>query len=228
MRIKPVTVTVIIFMIFALVFGGVGYGLLGYSIALNGKTEDIRAMITEIHRRDSDSHDVYVTYEYDGQVYENIRINEYSSTMREGKWIDLKIDPSDPTNVSSTKVMLIIGGIFAAIGTAMLFGAVIMLVKSVKKATLGKRLKEQGYYIEADFDRVDFGNVRINNRPTFILRCIYRDPYDGKCYAFRSELLRDDPTAFIEGDKIKVYVDENNYMNNYIDVDELMKNYIQC
>ena len=53
-------------------------------------------------------HDVFVTYTYDGKVYEDVKLNATSSDMREGMQITVPIHPDEP----GQPVYNTMGGIF--------------------------------------------------------------------------------------------------------------------
>ena len=89
------------------------------AVEVNGVIEDI---VIEEHTDETD-YDVYVSYEYDGEYYEDVHLDFYSSSMYEGQEIDLLIDPDNPTDVHTndgdlffTLMFVGLGGLFALIG----------------------------------------------------------------------------------------------------------------
>jgi hypothetical protein len=92
-----------------------------------------RALITRIKTRESVvtkanddeerevSHTVYIGYDYGGKHYER-ELGHYSIGMREGKEIEIFLDPSDPSKISSrgdrmfSFVLLIFGVVLLAVG----------------------------------------------------------------------------------------------------------------
>ncbi len=47
-------------------------------------------------------HNVYVSYTYEGESYDDVPLGYYHSSMREGDVIDIKIDPDQPTRLISS------------------------------------------------------------------------------------------------------------------------------
>lgn len=73
----------------------------------------------EVRRRNDDTdHDVYVSYTYQGQTYDNVRLNRYSSSMDEGDILTLNIHPDDPDRVVTNggPIALLIGAVFTLVG----------------------------------------------------------------------------------------------------------------
>lgn len=213
------------------IFGGVGliFLIVGSCMLVSGavnksRGEEITAVVTAIDRyRDSDGdtgHKVYVDYEYDGVEYTDMPLNYYSSSMRRGKEISIAIDPDEPENILSTGVNFMLGGIFGGIGLIFAVVGGAFLLRTHKRKSLAKRLIEGGYYVDAQIDSVDTANMRINGRPTYVIRCSYLDPNDGKLYSFSSEILRFDPTPLINSDTLRVYVDKNDFSKNYVDISD--------
>lgn len=221
------------------IFGGIGlvFLIVGLCSFISGsvnknKGEEITAVVTAIERyRGSDgdtSHRVYVDYEYDGKEYTDMPLNYYSSSMRRGKKISITIDPDEPENILSTGVNLMLGGIFGGIGLIFTVLGGAFLLRTYKRKSLAGRLVEGGYYVDAQIDCVDTANVRINGRPTYVIRCNYLNPNDGKLYSFTSEIITFDPTPLIDRDTLRVYVDKNDFSKNYVDISEFKDKYIEC
>ena len=64
-------------------------------------------------RGDRTRHDVYVSYTHEGKEYRDIHLNWYTSSMKEGKTLTLKVDPSDPAVPIGNHgpIILLAGGI---------------------------------------------------------------------------------------------------------------------
>lgn len=79
-------------------------GLLLCLLGLPGTREyhRVKDELVEVHATitgasiGSEHHRVYVTYTYDGKVYEDVKLNAASSDMREGMQITVPIHPDDP------------------------------------------------------------------------------------------------------------------------------------
>lgn len=81
----------------------------------------VQAIIERIdvtrHGDDTD-HDVYVSYSYRGENYDNIHLNRYSSDMDAGERITLKIHPDNPSVPvdNNSWILFLVGGIFTLLG----------------------------------------------------------------------------------------------------------------
>lgn len=88
---------------------------------IEGELIPVQAVIEriDITRHDDDTdHDVYVSYAYRGQEYENIRLSWYSGNMYEGQHLTLNIHPDNPAEPVGDNVWMVffIGGIFTLLG----------------------------------------------------------------------------------------------------------------
>lgn len=116
----------------------IGIVLLGVATFIAIRTHNIResyditsARIDEIttqHRNNATrrhkskrTHSVYISYEYNGQKYEDVYYKYYNSSMRVGKTIKVYVNPNNPKQVESGNYTLAI--IFAAFAIGvMIFG----------------------------------------------------------------------------------------------------------
>lgn len=185
---------------------------------------EIEGIITEINTHydsDGDSHhDVWVTYSVDGREYTE-EISFYSSSMFEGKPIEILVDNMYPTRIRSTSgslfVVLILGGmglVFALVGGGTL------LVPLRRRAKV-KKVIEAGHYVYAE---VTGGflcrNYTVNNRHPFKLECKYEDVFSGINHMFTSDHIWTDPNMYV-GRQIKVYCSQDFTGPYYVDMDSL-------
>lgn len=178
---------------------------------------------------DGDEHfSVFVSYEYNGERYEDVRINSYSNSMYEGKEISLYCDPDKPRHVQVSSMLyfppiflLAMGSIFALVGGSF---TVSVIINSHKR----KRLMQQGISIYATVEEIEYDtNITVNGKHPFTIYCTYRDEYKDVTYRFKSESLWSDPSAvFPVGSMIKVMVDANDYSKYYVNVEEAEKRVI--
>lgn len=230
--INPMTLISVIFIAVGLIFFIIGCSFFVIGAVNQNKGEEITAVVTAIERyRESDGdigHHVFVDYEYDGVEYKEMPLNYYSSSMRQGKKISINIDPDEPSHILASGFNMIFGGIFGGSGLVFVIIGGIVLIKGNKRKALINRLLAEGYYIEAQLGCVEPTNVRVNGRPTYVIRCNYLNPADGRVYSFKSEQIAFDPTPFLSGDTLRVYVDRNDFTKNYVDVSEFKEKYIEC
>lgn len=178
---------------------------------------------------DGDEHfSVFVSYEYNGERYEDVRINSYSSSMYEGKEISLYCDPDKPRHIQASSMLyfppiflLVMGSLFSLVGGRVTISAIISSLNR-------KRIKEQGISIYATVEEIEYDtNTIVNGKHPFTIYCTYRDEYKDVTYRFRSKSLWSDPSAvFPVGSTIEVKVDANDYSKYYVNVEEAEKRVI--
>lgn len=185
------------------------------AVEVNGVIEDI---VIEEHTDETD-YDVFVAFEYDGEYYEDVHLDFYSSSMYEGQEIELLIDPDNPTDVHTsdgdlffTLMFVGLGGLFALIGYIIL---IVSILNKKKKAGLLER--GQHIYGEIESMEQDY-SITINGRHPFRIYCKYKNPTDGYIYKFKSDTLDFNPwDSYKTGDSIDIYVDPDNFKKYYVD-----------
>lgn len=167
------------------------------------------------------SHEVYVTYTFEGETYERVRLNEYSSSMYKGKSITLLCDPKNPgrvkTEFGAYLALFLVGGIgilFSCIG-------IIPLIIFHRKKVQKKRLLANGRVLHATVERIDINRaLSVNGQNPYVIYCTWKDEYTDVLYRFKSENLWTDPGhVFNEGSEIAVYVDGKDYSKYYVDAE---------
>lgn len=188
-------------------------------ITFLNKAEPVDGVITEIERY-RDNRYVYVSYTYNGEVYDNVRISFYTSTMYEGKNIELLVDPDKPDHVSS-KAMIFMDLIPASLGVIFLTIGIASLVVTKKASDRRKNMLQNGMPIQATVESITRDYlVRYNGRNPFVLFCTYVNPATGMRYRFQSEKYLDDLNQFFQpGAPVTVFVDPMDYSRYYVDVD---------
>ena len=189
------------------------------------KAEKTTAVITEIDTYTTGSgddrtthHDVYVEYRVDRQVY-NCMLNTYTSSMYEGKKIEVMYDPENPGDVRVSNyiapiILVFMGLIFGGIGGGMFFANV---------AASGKRKKllENGDRVTGTIINViTVTNVRINHRHPYKAEVEVSDPFTGERYLYSSKQVMDD-IHYMVGSTVDVYVDRDDKSKYYVDLDSV-------
>lgn len=189
------------------------------------KAETTTAVITEIDTYTTGSgddrtthHDVYVEYRVDRQVY-NGMLNTYTSSMYEGKEIEVMYDPENPGNVRVSNyiapiILIFMGLIFGGVGGGLFFANV---------AASGKRKKllENGDRVTGTITNViTVTNVRINGRHPFKAEVEVVDPYTSEKYLYSSKQIMDD-IYYMVGSTVDVYVDRDDKSKYYVDLDSV-------
>lgn len=208
------------------VIGGISWARTSAFMNSAQKTKaEIISISADSYRRNGKNHthyDVWIEYTVDGEVLEK-NINEYNSSMYEGKEIEVYYDPDDPSDVRTDSkvfeyIFLGIGGSFAVIG------AVFLIINII----IGRRikiLKKSGDKLSGTITNVTMNyNMTINNRHSYKAECEVINPYDGETYLYSSENITDDISGLI-GMRATVYVDRNNKKKYYVDIYELLDKY---
>lgn len=193
---------------------------------------EVPGIITEITEyRNSDgeyNHHVYVSYEYNGEVFENISLNAYSGSMYEGENIILLYDPERPGKVR-LKSMLYFGPILL-MGMGVLFSVIGggILTAVLCRSARRKKIRNQGKILYAIVEQIVHNeSYTVNGIHPYVIYCTYRDDYRDVVYRFKSENLWSDPSAlFPLGSSIEVRVDEKDYSKYYVNVEVMEKKFI--
>lgn len=221
-KINPKIVCGFIFSVIGGFFLGLGIMFVVLFGSIHEGKVEVDAVIAYIDTYGDDGGTVFVDYYYMGEEYKGIELDSYSSSMREGDERVIYISPKKPTEAidkqTTSMLRILMGGIFGGIGGIFVIIGIAFIMSVTKKKALARRLKETDYYIYAHIDCVDTTSIRINNYPTYVIKCYYDNPYDGKRYRFKSEHIGFDPTMNMQGDTIRVYVDENDYSKYYVDL----------
>lgn len=210
----------------ALLIGG-GFWL-GSNIRYNQTAEPVTAVITSIEtRRDSDGdidYDVYVSYTYDGERYEDIWLNFWSSGMSEGENMTLYCNPGDPTSPHSPSSDYLGGALLLFMGLCFFLVGLCNWINFFKKKKRKKMVLENGIHILATVDDISVDtSLRVNGNSPFVISCYYEDEYTGTTYEFVSEQFWDCPEeVFPMGSTIDVTVDPNDYSNYHVNAEEKM------
>lgn len=203
-----------------------GIGWLISALQFKATAVEVPGEITRIdsaYDDDGDEHySVFVSYEYNGERYEDVRINSYSSSMYEGKEITLYCDPDKPRHIQAKSMLyfppiflMAFGLTFALVGGSF---TIFVIINSLKR----KRLMQQGISIYATVEEIEYvTNTSVNGKHPYTIYCTYRDEYKDVTYRFKSENLWSDPSAvFPVGSIIEVKVDANDYSKYYVNVEE--------
>lgn len=222
----------LIFIIFAVIGGifmAVGIFQAFASNRFKQKAVEVRAVISSIESyRDSDgdmSHRVYVSYSYGGNRYEDVRLGEYSSSMRKGGEIKLMIDPDDPEKARTGFGMILLPTVFSGMGLIFVCVGLIPLIVMGKRAAATKKLIQAGHYIWATVESIDYNtSYSVNGQHPYVVYCTYRDEYRDVTYRFKSDNIWTNPQSVITcGSEIKIFVDRQNYKNYHVDIEGVLQ-----
>ena len=172
-------------------------------------------------------YDVYVDYVYNAEIYEYVNLGVYIAGMYEGEEVDILVNPDEPTEIKMMGQDAInIAG--ALVGGVLSFGVGVFLFYPVYKAEKKKKdLLAFGNYIYAVVDSVEKElkiSVGKKHEHPYIVYCTYTDEVTGMQYKFKSDTFWIDPYPKIkEGSRIKVYVDDRDFINHYVSIEEALE-----
>lgn len=218
--------------ILALIFGVLGVIFIIVAVLLASHSGRIArtyikttAEITgfDISRRNTDdrySRRTAIKYEVEGQSLEQL-LNEYSSSMYEGKIIPVLVNPEDYYDVRTSTLLYLPAIIFGVVAIPFLVVSIILIVVMVSRNKRFSRIYEEGKRITAEVTggRIN-RNYSVNNRHPWRMECRYEDTFSGEEHVFKSGNVWFDPNQYI-GRPISVYILDGNFSNYYIDVDSL-------
>lgn len=224
-------VVAIVFSIFLCI--GVFFTIVGIIVgaAMNSakaKMVPCEAQIKEIqlirvhdsNKHDSKKHDVYVDYEFDGQLYEDRFLGYYTSSMYKGQTIEILVNPTNPNKIMGTGATWLFTAIFGGIGVVFLLtGGIALMIRGRKRAKV-KRLLREGKRIYGVIESIELNPyMEINRRHPSFAVVIVKDDYTLEEKRYKSESFWEDIASTIKvGDSAVVYVDQANENNYFVDV----------
>ena len=207
----------------------VGLAIFVNTINYENKVDTVGTITKILAYTNSDhklKHEVYVSYDVDGDEYES-RLSGYSSSFKKGKKIDIYYDKDNPSEIGVKSLDLLIL-IFPGIGLIFLIVGGIGLIKKINRRKLEKNLKENGELIYANYvDTVPNTSYRVGGRYSYNIICEWNNPSDGKKYIFRSANIWINPENIIIEKNIKqfpVYI--NDKMKYTVDIDSLTEDIV--
>lgn len=112
----------------------------------------------------------------------------------------------------ATVVLVPLGAIFLLIGG-------LMIIVPRMRARADDRLVHEGVAIDADLQGVDLNTtVTINGRNPYRISAQWQDPATSRVYVFVSRDIWFDPTKFITGKSVRVFIAPNNPKKYYVDL----------
>ena len=213
------------------VFVGVGVIIVLVSIALaiyfgvdSKNYVVLDAVVTDIDSyrdSDGDSHSHFiVSYEYNGETYENIRTNFWTTGVGIGDTIEVLVKKSNPTVLASTTIKIILPCALFGFGLIFALMAFFPLRKHILENRGAELAKRNGTAIICRITRVlPDTSYRVNGRiVNNLIECepidsVYTSTYTSEPYNKKN------PVAV--GSKITVYQDPNNPERSYVDLNSI-------
>ncbi|MBQ7981299.1 MAG: DUF3592 domain-containing protein [Oscillospiraceae bacterium] len=179
---------------------------------------DIDTYRTRSNGKTKTRHNVYIKYEVDGKTY-NRELNYYTSSMYEGKEIEVMYNPDNPADARAEDsfasiILVFMGLIFGGIGGGLFFTNVIAGGKRRKLMANGERVTG------TITDIITVTNVRINGRHPYKAECEVVDYLTGEKYLYSSKQVIND-ISYMIGSTVDVYVDPSDKSKYYVDLDSV-------
>ena len=188
----------------------------------NNEYEHITGQIVDIVHH-GDNYDVYVSYRFNGNDYDDIPINTYTSTMREGDDIELLINPDDPFKADSPTGTIIIVVVFGIMGVIFACIGIIPFVVKEKRRRKNEDLVNNGTAVWAKVDRVEMNTTyAVNHRHPRRIVAKYSDEYTGQMCEYISDNLWDERYFDVPQDtEVRVYIDRNDAKKYFVDYESI-------
>ncbi len=111
----------------------------------------------------------------------------------------------------------LIGIVFAAVGGGF------FIFKSWRSKEVAF-LRQNGQLVQAEFQRVELNEaITVNGANPFHIICQWHDVMSNEIFIFTSASLWFDPTEFVQGKQIPVYIDLSKPSRYYVDISFLPK-----
>jgi hypothetical protein len=183
------------------------------AVEVNGKISKIESSIDPADGETT--YTAFATYTYEGETYNNIKLSSYTSSMYEGKSIELYIDKSDPQN-AKVKSFIYIGPIIC-FGLGVVFAAVfaLMLGLIVGEKNQKRKIVQNGRKVIAQVQAyVIDTTITVKSKHPYRLDCVYTDELSGQPVICRSDIVWESPEEYM-GKYVAVYVDKK-YPSRYV------------
>lgn len=148
------------------------------------------------------------------------------SSYEVGDSVAVLYNPQNPHNAKIKSFMdlwfgvLVPGGLGAVF---LLIGLVLSLVM-VKNIRLKKWLQQNGQVIETDVQSCELDtSMAMNGVHPYTITSQWQNPATQTVFVFKSEGIWYNPSQFVAGKKIKVFLDPKNYKHYYMDLSTLPK-----
>ncbi len=184
-----------------------------YAVKLTGEITDVYSYIDHDGEVRSGA---YVTYSYNDVIYEDVKLNYYSSNMKEGKEIELFVNKYSPRDIKTANEGMIFSGIPLLIGVVFILVGIAPLFLQAKRNGRIKKIKENSHRIMGRVVdlKVDY-SLRINGKNPLKLIVEIASPVNGEITTVISEASFDFNESWI-GKSVYVYINRKT-MKSYVD-----------
>ena len=109
---------------------------------LEAVPEEICSGKVEAYEEYDTEHTVFISYEFDGNSYENVRLSYYTSSMRIGNKVTIYCDPLNPSEFRAKYGLNVVGIVLYVIGGILALGGLVIIICSFT----GKSKKAKSAY----------------------------------------------------------------------------------
>lgn len=219
--------------LFTAIFTLVGLGLLliGGYLALRtqeflGRAVSAQGTVVELVRsRSSDSTTYRPVVQFttvDGRPVEMVSsVGSNPPGYSVGETVEVRYDPAHPEDAKLTGffslwflplLLMGLGTVFASIGLAFSLSAKV-------RARRAAQLRQEGTPIQTTFQSVERNtSLRVNGRHPFRIVSQWRNPGTGEIHVFESENLWFDPSEYVTGRHVTVYIERDNPRRYWVDL----------
>ncbi len=111
---------------------------------------------------------------------------------------------------------------FGAVGAVLLGVGLALLYVWYTRRKTAESVKAAGHYVLARIVNISRNySVTINGVNPYVIECVFQDPDTGISHNFRSGDLMEDPSASLNSDEIRVYINPDNLDEYYVDIDSI-------
>jgi hypothetical protein len=135
--------------------------------------------------------------------------------------VPILFDPSNPFGAKIDTFFSVWGGpvILGGLGTVFFLIGALMIVIPRSTARADDRLLHEGVPVDADLQGVDTNtSLTVNGRNPFRITAQWQDPATSRVYVFVSHNIWFDPSKYVTGKNIRVYIAPGNPKRYYVDL----------
>jgi len=163
-----------------------------------------------------------VRFSHDGQVIDFTSSTSTSPpSYRVNQTVPILFAESNPYGAKIDTFFSVWGGpiILGGLGTVFFLIGALMIVIPRLTARADDRLLHEGVPVEADLQGVELnGSVSMNGRNPFRITAQWQDPATSRMYVFVSHNIWFDPSKYVTGKNIRVYIAPGNPKRYYVDL----------
>jgi hypothetical protein len=163
-----------------------------------------------------------VRFSHDGQVIDfTASTASNPPSYHIGETVPVLYLPSAPFKAKIDSFFSLWGGplIVGGLGAIFLLIGGLMILLPRLRAQEDDRLMHEGMSVDADLQSVDLNTgVTVNGRSPFRITAQWQDPSTSRMYVFVSRNIWFDPSKYITGQNIKVFIARGNPKRYYVDL----------